>query len=259
MNLKTVLQSILHAIRSALFPARCIGCANLSAPGEDAVCAECSRAFAASKLVPCEYCGTPVSACRCRSFDHGRLQLYSMLAYRTYGSGAAADPASRILLSRKTHLDDRTEEFLARHMQRMVGCIRSEHPEVLPDGWLLTYPPRSHKKRSEVGHDQSEEMAKRLSEMTGIPYCACIARRAHEDTAQKTLGAAQRMENAKNSYCIKDGTEPCFSGRFVIIIDDIATTGATLCTCASLLREAGALDTAALTAARTVHTHKNEA
>jgi predicted amidophosphoribosyltransferase len=96
-------------------------------------------------------------------------------------------------------------------------------------------------------------MAKRLSRYTGIPMISCLERMSGSDTAQKTLGAAQRSENAQGSYVLSRRFQADLRGKSVVIIDDIATTGATLAACASMLKEAGAVQVIALTAAKTVH------
>ena len=81
----------------------------------------------------------------------------------------------------------------------------------------------------------------------------CLERIHGADTAQKTLGAVERAENAQESYRLSHKYADAVRGRRVMIIDDIATTGATLAACASMLEEAGAACVIAVTAARTVH------
>ena len=258
MKITALIAKITDMLRSLLFPPKCIGCARMLTDGDTDICQDCSRAFARAKLVPCEHCGEAIIACRCRYLGTERLPLYSMLGYTPLGGSAVTDPVSHILLSRKTRLDEGTEEFLSRHMSALVECICKEHPDVMWGDWCLTYPPRSRKKRIAVGHDQSEELAGRLSLMTGIALTACLERRAHEDTAQKTLDAQQRAQNAENSYQLADGAVASIREKHVILIDDIATTGSTLCACAALLRKAGCADVVALTVARTVHAkHEN--
>lgn len=159
--------------------------------------------------------------------------------------------AERILLARKQKLEPAAEELLAELLSPLCMCAVAENGG---DGdWILTYPPRSKKKQREVGHDQSYETARRLSRLTGIPMIACLVRITGSDTAQKTLGAAQRTENAQGSYEISRRYEKDLGGKSVILVDDIATTGATLAACASILKEAGAVRMIALTAAKTVH------
>lgn len=258
MKIGDLIGKIADGVRSLLFPAKCVGCSKTLTDDETALCQACNRAFVSAKLAVCEDCGEAIIACRCRFLGTSKLPLYSMLAYKPQRGAAVSDPVSHMLLSRKTYLDERTEELLSRHMSVQVECICCEYPDVLREDWLLAYPPRSRKKKTEVGHDQSEELAKRLSAMTGIALTACLERRAHEDVAQKTLDAEQRALNAENSYRISDGANRLIRGKHVILIDDIATTGATLCTCASLLTGAGCADVVALTVARTVHAkHEN--
>ena len=85
------------------------------------------------------------------------------------------------------------------------------------------------------GFNQSEEFAKYLSEMWGVPYVLMLQRklRSHK---QARLSAAQRQENAARSFVRrKDVGE--LAGQRILLVDDIVTTGATVSHCAQLLRE----------------------
>ena len=241
-----VLQTLYDAVSGMLFVRRCAVCGERICEG--ALCEDCFAQLRQALDAPCPSCGRKTALCRCTALDGGALAVYSLLPYRPGQMGAA----ERILLARKQRLDPTVEDLLSELLSPLCACAIAENGG--GDGeWIITYPPRSKKKQHEVGHDQSCEMAKRLSRHTGIPMISCLERMSGSDTAQKTLGAAQRSENAQGSYVLSRRFQTDLRGKSVVIIDDIATTGATLAACASMLKEAGAVQVIALTAAKTVH------
>lgn len=107
------------------------------------------------------------------------------------------------------------------------------HRMPLPD--VITCVPMHGWHKFRRGFNQSEEFAKYLSEMWGVPYVPMLKRklRSHK---QARLSAAQRQENAARSFVRrKDVGE--LAGQRILLIDDIVTTGATVSHCAQLLRE----------------------
>ena len=82
---------------------------------------------------------------------------------------------------------------------------------------------------------------KRLSEMLGVPVVRAL--RTRRGAAQKGLGRAGRMRNARRAYVCRPGTD--LSGKRVLLVDDIITTGATASACALALLQAGASDVTA--------------
>ena len=60
--------------------------------------------------------------------------------------------------------------------------------------------------------------------------------------------ADKRRRNVKNAYAALEGAQ--IRGKRVLLIDDIVTTGATLCECASVLKRAGASAVLGATLAR---------
>lgn len=103
----------------------------------------------------------------------------------------------------------------------------------LPD--VITCVPMHGWHKFRRGFNQSEEFAKYLSEMWGVPYVPMFQRklRSHK---QARLSAAQRQENAARSFVRrKDVGE--LAGQRILLVDDIVTTGATVSHCAQLLRE----------------------
>lgn len=104
--------------------------------------------------------------------------------------------------------------------------------------------PLHEKRRKTRGFDQSEEIAKRISEVTGISYIPAL-RRVRNTKTQTKLSEKQRKENMKGAFEQSAGV----SGN-VLLVDDVLTTGATAGECASVLREAGAQNVYVMTFAR---------
>jgi ComF family protein len=107
--------------------------------------------------------------------------------------------------------------------------------------------PLHWRKRLERGFNQSELLAKFLSERTGIPVAVGLRRR--KSTApQAGLTRAQRRTNVAGAFEVDQRDR--IDGRHVLLIDDVLTTGATASACAAVLKRAGARRVTVLTLAR---------
>ena len=56
--------------------------------------------------------------------------------------------------------------------------------------------------------------------------------------------------NVAGAFAVRSGQAEAVRGRWPILVDDVATTGATLVACASALLDAGAIGVSALAVAR---------
>ena len=56
----------------------------------------------------------------------------------------------------------------------------------------------------------------------------------------KGLGSFDRYENLKNAFAVSSKNHYTISGKRILLVDDIYTTGSTLDACARVLKEAGA-------------------
>ncbi len=106
--------------------------------------------------------------------------------------------------------------------------------------------PLHEKRRKARGFDQSEEIARRVSETAGIPYISALKRIRNTKT-QTRLNERERAENIKGAFEIAERV----SGN-VLLIDDVLTTGATAGECARVLKQAGAENVYVMTFARAV-------
>jgi ComF family protein len=104
-------------------------------------------------------------------------------------------------------------------------------------------------RRRERGFDQAELLAEACARGLGRPVWRALER--HERTAaQHALGRTDRARNVGGAFAVRHGWEPWLHGRWVVLVDDVTTTGATLSACAAALLGAGATAVSALTFAR---------
>jgi len=117
------------------------------------------------------------------------------------------------------------------------------HPE------LISPVPLSIRRYRERGYNQSELIAKPIAEYLKISYSSACIKRIRDTHSQVGLNAEERKNNIVNAF--EADKETC-GGRVILLIDDIATTGATLNECAAALKKAGAADVLCFTLARAV-------
>ena len=101
----------------------------------------------------------------------------------------------------------------------------------------------------ERGFDQAADLARVCGQHLGLPV-AHILERQQRTTAQHSLGRDARARNMAGVFGIRDDLRGRVAGRWVIVIDDVSTTGVTLSGCAAALLEAGAVAVSGLTVAR---------
>jgi ComF family protein len=215
----------MRALLDLVMPPRCAGCGR-----EDAVlCARC-RAPLRRRLEepPGAPLGLPVA------LPPGILQLEWCAAY--------GGPVRAALQAYKYGGARRLREPLAEALaQRWRAAGRG--------GDVLTWVPVHASRRRERGFDQAEELARTMALQLGLPAAGCLQRR-QRTAAQHALGQAQRASNTAGAFVAVPGAELDIAGRWVVVVDDIVTTGATLAGCAGALLEAGAGAVSAVTVAR---------
>ena len=102
-------------------------------------------------------------------------------------------------------------------------------------------------RRLQRGYNQSEVLAKMLSRYLHIPVKTPL-KRVRATIRQATLNREERLKNLKNAFKVPNADK--VTGKTILLVDDVLTTGSTLHACAEALRKAGAKDIKVFTAAR---------
>lgn len=115
-------------------------------------------------------------------------------------------------------------------------------------GDALVPVPASPDRVRERGYDQASLLAGEAGRRLRLPVLAAVER-TRATTAQFDLDRAGRASNLGGAFRVTARRLPV-AGRWMVLVDDVVTTGATLAACATALLEAGALAVSAITVAR---------
>ena len=117
-----------------------------------------------------------------------------------------------------------------------------------PEGECLIPVPLSRPRLAGRGFNQALEIARPLARETGLPLLPRVCLRAQDTPPQSALPWKVRRANVRRAFeCQAD-----FSGRSVILVDDVMTSGATLDELAGVVRLHGAARVSCWVAARAV-------
>ena len=123
-------------------------------------------------------------------------------------------------------------------MGRMMG------KELIPSGFFdgidgIIPIPLTKKRQRQRGYNQSKEIARGISEVTGLPLFDKVVKRVSFKGSQTNLGRWERNENVEKVFELIDGAS--IQGKHLLIVDDVVTTGATCIACSKELVKAGAV------------------
>jgi ComF family protein len=97
--------------------------------------------------------------------------------------------------------------------------------------------PLAKSRQRHRGYNQSREIAKGISLVTGLPINDYVVQRMKFEKSQTQVGRWERQENVANVFEVKDTKN--LRGRHILLVDDVVTTGATMVACAREILKAG--------------------
>ena len=103
---------------------------------------------------------------------------------------------------------------------------------------LIVAVPLDKEREGKRGYNQAALLAEQVARKTGVPYGAGVIEKPRAAAIQKGETARSRAENAQGAYRVKKRKE-C-KDKYLLVIDDIMTTGATGSECSRVLKLAGA-------------------
>jgi ComF family protein len=199
------------------------------------LCLSCAARWAQEMSVPCSFCARPRNRCLCLPEPLKVSRCVTLVKLADYGAdrGRVAD---RLILRAKDARDRELFSYLASDLA-MPSFMALEASGAALENAVVTWAPRRIGTRLAIGHDQARELARALSRALGCP-CLKTLRRTLGSRQQKSLKGKERAQNAAASYRPVKGM--LLTGKTVLLVDDVCTTGSTMAAATSLLYRAGA-------------------
>ncbi len=216
----------LKTLSDLLFPPRCVFCHRRLDEGD--VCPDCQAS------IP-----------RCGAI-RGRGEFFSKAAAPLYYEGSVRDAMLRYKFNNR--------RGYARPFSRLMAECAGE--ELAGRFDLITWAPVSRQRLRKRGFDQSELLAAGVADALGLELTSTLRKKRHTGPNSALDGREARAANVLGAYEARN--KDVLSGRHVLLVDDVYTTGATLSECSRILLMAGAEDVVCLTFAAARKANKKD-
>jgi len=137
-----------------------------------------------------------------------------------------------------------------RRLARPLGLAVARRWHRVGVGASLVVPVPVHAERERHrGYDQAALVAEVAAAELGLP-CLRAVERERATTAQFELGRQDRAANVAGAFRVRASAVALLTSHWILLVDDVVTTGATLAACARSLESAGVIGVSAITVAR---------
>jgi ComF family protein len=206
-------------------------CALCSRPGAF-LCAGCEATLPLAKGDRCSACWLPLFEAHCQP-PHAFAALRSRYRY----TAEVQKLVHKLKFSRQSSLAEPLGALLADSIVEFGGTADA----------LVPVPLRTMRERDR-GYNQALLLARRAGKLLQVPVLEALQRSGDAGAQAQAETAEQRRANVAGAFRLRHGTS--VADLSLMLVDDVATTGATLDACARELIAAGAASVSAITLAR---------
>lgn len=236
---KAYLDASTTTVLETLWPSRCVIC---EAPGE-LVCERCRLGLAyIDQWLACPRCGAPYGLIECTECNELSMRDTGRdgLPFDACVSVALFDKDSaRIVTCHK----DGGERGLAGFMGYGIACAIP--PEWLTPAACVVPLPATAKARRQRGFDHGVSIGRHVARYLGLECAELLQSGRARD--QRALTRTQRFKNMEGRF---KTSSMAHQANDIILVDDVYTTGATLCAATDALLAAGVRSVRCVTFAR---------
>ncbi|OGZ44921.1 MAG: hypothetical protein A3C84_01040 [Candidatus Ryanbacteria bacterium RIFCSPHIGHO2_02_FULL_48_12] len=232
MPARHIIQTCKDFVLELLFPSFCLGCET----PETFLCARCLESIPAAEP-QCIACGerSPSGAICARCKQREKFVLKGVTFATSYQDDLVRDIIGHLKYYRIKGLAHPMGELAAGQFARVEAHILKNRDET-----RMIALPLHKRRRRERGFNQSELLAQTISERLGISLLPgdTLVRIRSTPPQLSMKSRAARLENLRDAFAVQTTNE--ITGKTILLVDDVSTTGATLNEAARALKAAGA-------------------
>ena len=230
--------NLMDRVLFALSVPTCVACHKRLSYGQMAFCPECSTIFDDFRTRNCSRCAKILSECDCSNEFLSSHYVKKVVKCYRYLDRDEAKPGNALIYSLKR---DNRLDVLNVCRDLLIGALKNANIDF--KNCIFINVPRRKAAIIEYGIDHSEMLARAIAKSFRARYIPLLSSKAKRP--QKSLETTERFKNAEFYL----NRKPNLSGKTVIIVDDIITTGASVGKAAAYVRSLGCKDIIAATLA----------
>jgi ComF family protein len=231
-----------------ILPHRCALCGTILGP-ERGLCGACWAELRFVTPPWCSICGRPFDEDDAGIDPCGLCRSAPPTLRRTRAALAYDDRSRRLVIAFKHYGRLSLRPLFGLWLALPAG-------ELLAEVDLIAPVPLHRRRLMQRGFNQAALLAASLEHPNGPRHVPDLLQRTRATASQQGLGARARRGNVTSSaFRVHPRARELVTGRRVLLVDDVLTTGATLEACARTLLRAGAEAVDALALARVTNTH----
>jgi competence protein ComFC len=228
---------MLELFRGAIdlvYPRQCLECGSLeNCRNYSFLCDRCFKETAQIEPPFCELCAMPfhgevLSSAECPNCREMKIwfdKAFAVMRFR----GVVRNAIHSFKYSQQM--------YWGRVLQRWMSQGVERYPELHDVDLLLPVPLHSVRQR-ERGFNQASVLVNALERILQKSSCTKTLKRIRSTETQTHLDREERMQNLNGAFKVQN--PKAVSGKRVLLIDDVLTTGSTVSECAKVLKHAGA-------------------
>ena len=208
----------LSSLLNLVFPKLCVCCGGSLMEGEENICLTCL--YSLPRLAKQDYTDN-----RIMDLFLGRVKLEKAFSWCMFEKQTSVQNILH-------HIKYKDKDYLARQMGEIMA---REMPDFFADIDAIVPVPLHKKKQKIRGYNQSQEIAKGVQKVVGLPIFSKLLTRTRFSETQTHKNKEERWKNTQGLFSLEPNEG--FEGKHLLLIDDVLTTGSTAIACLEELQK----------------------
>jgi ComF family protein len=241
--LKNNLRTAVIFFEDIIFPRRCVCCGRYNEYSY--LCHKCFGTLPICQKLECMSCGAPSKAGESCVKCSKQTSIDNFFVASRYSDRNVVKIIKTFKYRFIADLSTPLSKLMTKYINRL---IKLKNINIFQDNPILIPVPLHTRRLNWRGFNQSELLAQKLGDTFQLNTRTDVLIRKKEITPQAEVEIRQRVQNVKNIFSCKNKRD--ISGKHIMLIDDICTTGSTLNECAKALKKAGVKNVSAIVVAK---------